>query len=87
MVQSLEIAPAYGKRHRDNICCHNLHFSTVLTCGDSDIWHYEINILKHILWKESLNSDGHQFHQYQQNEQSLLIHDYQHTKICLIIWK
>ena len=25
------------------------------------------------LWKESLNSDGHQFHQYQQNEQSTLI--------------
>jgi hypothetical protein len=22
------------------------------------------------LWKESLSSDGHQFHQYQQNEQS-----------------
>jgi hypothetical protein len=22
------------------------------------------------LWKESLNSVGHQFHQYQQNEQS-----------------
>jgi hypothetical protein len=25
------------------------------------------------LWKESLNSDGHKFHQYQQNEQSPLI--------------
>jgi hypothetical protein len=25
------------------------------------------------LWKESLYSDGHQFHQYQQNEQSRLI--------------
>ena len=25
------------------------------------------------LWKESLNSYGHQFHQYQQNEQSALI--------------
>jgi hypothetical protein len=25
------------------------------------------------LRKECLNSDGHQFHQYQQNEQSLLI--------------
>jgi hypothetical protein len=25
------------------------------------------------LWKESLSSDGHQFHQYQQNEQSPLI--------------
>ena len=25
------------------------------------------------LWKESLNSDGHQFHQYQQNKQSPLI--------------
>jgi hypothetical protein len=23
-----------------------------------------------ILWKESLNNDGHQFHQYQQNKQS-----------------
>ena len=26
-----------------------------------------------LIWKESLNSDGHQFHKYQQNEQSLLI--------------
>ena len=26
-----------------------------------------------LLRKESLNSDGHQFHQYQQNEQSPLI--------------
>jgi len=25
-----------------------------------------------LLWKESLNSDGQQFHQYLQNEQSLL---------------
>ena len=25
------------------------------------------------LWKESLNSDGHQFNQYQQNKQSPLI--------------
>ena len=25
------------------------------------------------LWKESLSIDGHQFHQYQQNEQSLCI--------------
>ena len=25
-----------------------------------------------ILWKESLNSDGQQFHQYQQNEQKHL---------------
>jgi len=25
------------------------------------------------LWKESLNSDGHTFHQYQQNEQSPVI--------------
>ena len=34
--------------------------------------------VKHILslselWKESLNSDGHRFHQYQKNEQSPLI--------------
>ena len=27
----------------------------------------------HLSPKESLNSDGHQFHQYQQNEQSPLI--------------
>ena len=27
----------------------------------------------YVLWKESLNGDGHQFHQYQQNEQSPLI--------------
>jgi hypothetical protein len=26
-----------------------------------------------VLWKESLKSDGHQFHQYQQNEQTALI--------------
>ena len=26
-----------------------------------------------ILWKESLNSDGHQFHQYQQDERSSFI--------------
>ena len=25
-----------------------------------------------MLWKESLGNDGHQFHQYQQNEQSPL---------------
>ena len=25
---------------------------------------------KQLLWKESLDSDGQQFHQYQQNEQS-----------------
>jgi hypothetical protein len=25
------------------------------------------------LWKESLNSDGHKYHQFQQNEQSPLI--------------
>ena len=43
----------------------------------------------HQLWKESLNSDGHQFHQYQQNEQSPLIviefteyTDLGQTKIC-----
>ena len=29
-------------------------------------------LLRHT-WKENLNSDGHQFHQYQQNEQSPLI--------------
>ena len=28
---------------------------------------------KPTLWKESLNSDGHQFHQYQQNEQAPLV--------------
>jgi hypothetical protein len=26
----------------------------------------------YILWKGSLNNDGHRFHQYQQNEQSLI---------------
>ena len=26
---------------------------------------------KKILWKESLNSEGHQVHQYQQNKESL----------------
>jgi len=30
-------------------------------------------VLRSILWKESLNMIGHQFHQYQQNEQSPLI--------------
>jgi hypothetical protein len=29
------------------------------------------------LWKESLNSDGHQFHQYQQNKESLNSDDHQ----------
>jgi hypothetical protein len=27
----------------------------------------------YLLWKESLNNDGHQFHQYEQNKQSSLI--------------
>ena len=32
-----------------------------------------ILVFNHIeLWKESLNSDSHQFHKYQQNEQSLV---------------
>ena len=34
----------------------------------SDIWY-----LFYTLWKEYLNSDGQQFHQYQQNKQSPLI--------------
>ena len=33
-----------------------------------------------ILWKESLNSDYQQFHQYQQNEQSLLPSLIEHIK-------
>ena len=61
-----------------------------------------INIMVNkVLWKESLNSDGHQFHQYQQNEQSPLnsdghqFHQYQqneqspltkHNKIPWLIW-
>jgi hypothetical protein len=37
----------------------------------------------HLLWNESLNSDGQQFHQYQQNEQSHI------SSIVIIsqIWK
>jgi hypothetical protein len=31
-------------------------------------------LLQKQLWKESLNSDIHQFHQYQHNEQSHTIH-------------
>jgi hypothetical protein len=30
-------------------------------------------VLVKILWKEGLNSEGQEFHQYQQNEQALLI--------------
>jgi hypothetical protein len=33
------------------------------------------------LWKESLNSDGQQFHQYQQNKQSPLI--VTHLTLCV----
>ena len=33
-----------------------------------------------ILWKESLNNDYQQFHQYQQNEQSLLPSLIEHIK-------
>ena len=29
--------------------------------------------IRRLLWNKSLNSDGHKFHQYQQNEQSPLI--------------
>ena len=35
---------------------------------------------KGILWKESLNSDDQQFHQYQQNEQSFLLFTYSTQK-------
>jgi len=35
-------------------------------------------------WKESLNSDGQQFHHYQQNEQSLLsFTNWTKTKTCI----
>ena len=33
------------------------------------IWKEIIDIMISIFWKESLNSDDQQFHQYQQNEQ------------------
>jgi hypothetical protein len=33
------------------------------------------------LWKESSNSDGHQFHQYQQNINSLITKRLQHNDI------
>ena len=32
-----------------------------------------IKYMETIVWKESLNSDSHEFHQYLQNEQSPLI--------------
>ena len=35
-----------------------------------------------ILLKDSLNSDGHQFHQYQENEQSPLIRTLNTTPTC-----
>ena len=35
----------------------------------SSLYHF---INYNVLWKESLNSDGQQFHQYLQNEQSPL---------------
>ena len=37
-----------------------------------------------ILWKESLNSDGQQFHQYQQNE-CIFLHKYVYFSINIII--
>jgi hypothetical protein len=40
---------------------------------DNDVWLYLHIGLWIRLWKESLNSDGHQFHQYQQKEQSSFI--------------
>jgi hypothetical protein len=40
------------------------------------------------LWKESLNRDGYQFHQYQQNEQSslILIELNEHKKTQVLAW-
>ena len=32
-----------------------------------ELFEIDFCLSRHTLWKESLNSDGHQFHQYQQN--------------------
>jgi hypothetical protein len=37
---------------------------------------YTTQLNKQLMWNESLNSDGQQFHQYQQNEQALLPSNY-----------
>jgi hypothetical protein len=34
------------------------------------------NVVVFFIWKENLNSDGQQFHQYQQNEQPPLVLKY-----------
>jgi hypothetical protein len=46
--------------------CH--HFASVITLSCF------------LLWKESLNSDGQQFDQYQQSEQSALTYTIEHEK-------
>ena len=51
------------------------------------IWIVKTNLWTHHLsWKESLNSDGQQFYQYQQNEQSPLISTHW-IKINLVVMK
>jgi hypothetical protein len=59
----------------------NLHFTvTIQLHFNNKIWwkwlyyfYFYFNNCFSLLWKESLNSDGHQFHQYQLNEQSPLV--------------
>ena len=39
-----------------------------------------------LLWSESLYSDGHQFHKYQQNEQSPLLLSTEYMDIQVLVW-
>ena len=61
-----------------------LHFNNVLTIVSRFQCKYKFrswyNAHKLKLWKKSLNSDGHQFHQFQQNDQSPLIFNLFSTK-------
>ena len=63
-----------SKRCPVSICCRGLfNMFIILTCSViSNIKMTGLNVLCDILWKESLNNDGQQFYQYQQNEQSPL---------------
>ena len=47
-------------------------------------WNKKIKIKIKELWKESLNSDGQQFHQYQQNKQSPLTEHKKQTRHMML---
>ena len=70
-----KICSSIGKQWSTlNVCDSDFYmynFAKIMTCS----WPYPCILYNALilLWKESLNSDGHQFHQYQQNKQSPLI--------------